>query len=225
MGGWVVATGKPLRTADYAADSRFTKDYMTYICTPGRLAIFTVPIIIGSRVEGVIVVDNPHLQALMQDCQQRIQAMALIHEALYQADDLSRIPFELYVRRLATHLLRAYDSTPARMRLEVHADPLTLDIDTAIACALIFHELFSNALKHAFPPGRSGTIEVALSCTPQQLTLGVRDDGMGVPPALDWQHSDTLGLNLMAMLTKQLGGRLRLERENGTTFTLTIPLH
>ena len=310
MGGWVVATGQPLRTADYAADTRFSKDYVNYIHTDGRLAILTVPIIIGSRVEGVIyvsnpvsrpftaqhelvllrladyaatairnaklyhaaqdelgrrttaeaqlqtslrekevllreihhrvknnlqivssllnlqlrVVDDPHLQALMQDCRLRIQAMALIHDALYQADDLSRVPFESYVRRLATQLLRAYNMAPRRIRLNVHADPLTLDIDKAAPCALIFHELFSNALKHAFPAGRSGTIDVALHCTPHQLIMWVRDSGVGVPPALDWQHTNTLGLKLISMLTEQLGGSLRLDREGGTTFTLTIPL-
>jgi two-component sensor histidine kinase len=160
----------------------------------------------------------------MQDCRQRIQAMALIHEALYQADDLSRVPFEMYVRRLAAQLLRAYDMAPRRIRLNIHADPLTLDIGKAAPCALIFHELFSNALKHAFPAGRSGTIDVALHCTPHQLTMQVRDSGVGVPLALDWQHTNTLGLKLISMLTDQLGGRLCLDQEGGTTFTLTIPL-
>jgi len=150
--------------------------------------------------------------------------MALIHEALYQADDLSRVPFEMYVRRLAAQLLRAYDVAPRRIRLSIHADPLTLDIDKAAPCALIFHELFSNALKHAFPDGRPGTIDVALHCTSYQLTLWVRDSGVGVPPELDWRHTNTLGLKLISMLTEQLGGTLRLDREGGTTFTLTVPL-
>jgi PAS domain S-box-containing protein len=310
IGGQVLATGRPLRTADYAADPRFSKDYLDYIRTDGRLAILTVPIIIGSRVEGVLyvsnptsrpftaqhelvllrladhaatairnaqlyhaaqdelgrrtaaeaqlqtslrdkevllreihhrvknnlqivssllnlqlrAVDNPHLRALVQDSRQRVQAMDLIHEALYQADDLSRVPFEMYVRRLAAQLLRAYDVAPRRIRLSVHADPLTLDIDKAAPCALIFHELFSNALKHAFPDGRPGTIDVALHCTPHQLTLRVRDSGVGVPPELDWRHTNTLGLKLISMLTEQLGGTLRLDREGGTTFTLTVPL-
>ena len=133
-------------------------------------------------------------------------------------------PLRCYVRRLATQLLRAYDMAPRRIRLNIHADPLTLDIDKAAPCALIFHELFSNALKHAFPAGRSGTIDVALHCTPHQLTMWVRDSGVGVPPTLDWQHTNTLGLKLISMLTEQLGGSLRLDREGGTTFTLTIPL-
>jgi two-component sensor histidine kinase len=150
--------------------------------------------------------------------------MALIHEALCQADDLSRVPFEMYVRRLTAQLLRAYDVAPRRIRLSIHADHLALDIDKAAPCALIFHELFSNALKHGFPAGRSGTIDVALHCTPHQLTMSVQDSGVGVPPELDWQHTNTLGLKLISMLTEQLGGSLRLDREGGTTFILTVPL-
>jgi two-component sensor histidine kinase len=169
------------------------------------------------------VMADPHLQALMQDCRQRIQAMALIHDALYQADDLSRVPFESYVRRLATRLLRAYDLEPQRIRLVIQADPLTLDIDKAVPCALIFHELFSNALKHAFPAGKSGTIDVALRDASHHLIMQVRDNGVGVPQALDWQHTNTLGLKLISMLTEQLGGNLHLNREDGTTFILTIP--
>ena len=310
MGGEVVATGRPLRTTDYAADPRFSKDYLDYIRTNGRLAILTVPIIIGSRVEGLLyvsnpasrpfsaqhevvlirladyaatairnaqlyhaaqdelgrrtaaeaqlqtslrekevlireihhrvknnlqivssllnlqlrVVDDPRLRALVQDCRQRIQAMALIHEALYQADDLSRVPFEMYLQRLAAQLLRAYGVAPRRIRLTIDADHLALDIDKAVPCALIFHELLSNALKHGFPARRPGTIDVGLHCTSHQLTMWVRDNGVGVPPALDWQHTNTLGLKLVSMLAEQLGGSLLLDREGGTTFTLMVPL-
>jgi two-component sensor histidine kinase len=310
IGGQVVATGRPLRTADYAADPRFSKDYVDYIRIDGRLAMLTVPIIIGARVEGVLyvsnptsrpftaqhevvlmrladhaatairnaqlyhaaqdelgrrtaaeaqlqtslrekevllreihhrvknnlqivssllnlqlrAVDDPHLRALVQDSRRRVQAMALIHEALYQADDLSRVPFEMYVRRLAAQLLRAYNVAPRRIRLSIQADPFTLNIDKAAPCALIFHELFSNALKHAFPDGRPGTIAVALHCTSHQLVLSVQDSGVGVPPGLDWRHTNTLGLKLISMLTEQLGGTLRLDRQGGTAFTLTVPL-
>jgi two-component sensor histidine kinase len=150
--------------------------------------------------------------------------MALIHEALYQADALSRVPFEMYVRRLAAQLLRAYEVVPRRIRLTIHANHLALDIDKAAPCALIFHELLSNALRHGFPAGRSGTIDVGLHGTSHQLTMWVRDNGVGVPPALDWQHTNTLGLKLISMLTEQLGGSLLLDREGGTTFTLTVPL-
>jgi two-component sensor histidine kinase len=170
------------------------------------------------------IVDDPHLQALLQDSRQRLQAMALIHETLYQAHDLSRVPFGMYVRRLAAQLLRAYDGAARRIRLNLEADPIALDIERATPCALIFHELLSNALTHAFPNGRSGTIDVALRRAGDQLTLAVRDSGVGVPQALEVRRPRSLGLKLISILTEQLDGTLVLEREGGTTFTLTLPL-
>jgi two-component sensor histidine kinase/DNA-binding NarL/FixJ family response regulator len=309
MGGWVLATGRSLRTADYAADPRFSKDYLDRIRIAGRIAVLAVPITIGTRVEGVLyvsnhaahpfmerdeaillrladyaatairnaqlyhaaqdelfrrtaaeaqlqaslqekevllreihhrvknnlqivssllnlqlrIVDDPHLQALLQDSRQRLQAMALIHETLYQAHDLSRVPFGMYVRRLAAQLLRAYDGAARRIRLNLEADPIALDIERATPCALIFHELLSNALTHAFPNGRSGTIDVALRRAGDQLTLAVRDSGVGVPQALEVRRPRSLGLKLISILTEQLDGTLVLEREGGTTFTLTLP--
>jgi PAS domain S-box-containing protein len=310
MGGWVLATGRPLRTADYAADARFSKDYLDRIRTDGRLAILTVPITIGSRVEGALyvsnavarpfterdeaillrladyassairnaqlyhaaqaeltrrtqveaqlqaslqekevllqeihhrvknnlqivssllnlqarAVDDPHLRAILRDSRQRLQAMALIHEDLYQAHDLGRVPFGTYVRQLTAQLFRAYGGAARRIRLTVHADALDLEIDKATPCGLILHELLANALTHAFHDGRSGAIEVALRRAAQNLTLSVKDTGIGMPDALGGHPPGALGLKLVAMLTNQLGGTVIFAQEGGTTFTLTVPL-
>ena len=133
------------------------------------------------------------------------------------------MPFDIYCDDWQRNL-RAYNMAPRRIWLNIQADPFTLDIDKAAPCALIFHELFSNALKHTFPAERSRHDRCGPALPPHQFTMGVRDSRVGVPPALDWQHTDTLGLKLISMLTEQLGGSLRLDREGGTTFTLTIPL-
>jgi PAS domain S-box-containing protein len=310
MGGWVLATGCPLRTADYAADPRFSKEYVDRLRTDGRLAVITVPIIIGPRVEGVLYVSNPaarpftarhedvllhladhaatairnaqlyhaaqdelarrtqaeaqlqaslrekevllqeihhrvknnlqivssllnlqvhavhdpQLRTLLHDSQQRIQAMALIHEALYQAHDLAQVPLAAYVRQLAAQLFHAYDGAARRLSLTVQADPVTLDIDRAAPCGLILTELFSNALQHAFPGGGPGTIAVVLRGAAHQVALSVRDSGVGFPPAFDVGRADSLGLKLVAMLTKQLDGTLTQACEGGTTLTLAFPL-
>jgi two-component sensor histidine kinase len=169
--------------------------------------------------------DDPHLRALLHESQQRIQAMALIHEALYQAHDLSRVPFGTYLRWLTAQLSRAYDAEARRIRLTVEAEPLDLDIDKAAACGLILHELLSNALTHAFPGGRSGSINVALRRADHEIILSVKDSGVGMPQALEVQRPSSLGLKLVSMLTDQLEGILVLTQEGGTTFTLTVPLY
>ena len=169
-------------------------------------------------------VNDPHLRALLHDSRQRLQAMALIHEALYQAHDLALVPFGTYVRQLTAQLFRAYGGEARRIRLTVHADPLDLEIDKATPCGLILHELLANAFTHAFPDGRPGTIDVALRRATHDLTLSVKDTGIGMPHALKGQHPGSLGLKLIGMLTNQLGGTVVLAQEGGTAFTLTVPL-
>jgi two-component sensor histidine kinase len=99
-----------------------------------------------------------------------------------------------------------------------------LDIDTAIPLGLIVNELISNALKHAFPGERSGTIQVNLRFQSSgKLVLAVRDNGVGLPAAFDLDKAHTLGLKMIRDLTRQVGGTLNLCRDNGTTFEITLP--
>ena len=88
---------------------------------------------------------------------------------------------------------------------------------------MILNELLSNALKYAFPNGRKGEIAIVLHAAPDSLTLSIRDTGMGFPAGLDFRHTDSLGLQLVCMLTEQLDGTITLEHTNGTAFTLTVP--
>ncbi len=88
---------------------------------------------------------------MFQDSQHRVRSMALVHERLYQAQDLSRIDFSEYVLDLANHLLSSYSVNAEHVKLEMEADPVALDVDTAVPCGLIINELVSNSLKHAFP--------------------------------------------------------------------------
>jgi two-component system, sensor histidine kinase PdtaS len=167
--------------------------------------------------------DDPQLLAECQESQHRIRAMALIHETLYQARDLARVDFGRYVRALAADLPQAYAADPARITLQTHTEEVWLDIDAAVPCGLILNELVSNALKHAFPDGRRGAIHLDLRAELGLTTLRVRDTGMGVPDGLDVRQAESLGLQLVGMLTDQLGGTLDLSRAEGTTVTLTFP--
>jgi two-component sensor histidine kinase len=161
---------------------------------------------------------------MFQESQHRIRSMALVHERLYQAEDLARVNFSEYVRSLARFLLRAYGVTPDLVKLDIHMGDLSLGIDAAIPCGLIINELVSNSLKHAFPPGQAGQIRIELDVDPAgDCLLVVGDDGIGLPAGLDVRNGSSLGLRLVNTLVRQLQGTLQLDRRGGTTFRLRFP--
>lgn len=168
-------------------------------------------------------IEDPAMLARFQESQHRIQSMALVHEALYQADDLAHVNVAAYMRTLATYLMRAYDIDGSRITLDIYADEIVLPLDTAIPCGLILNELLSNALKYAFPAGRAGAIALDLHAEATQVRLRVQDTGVGFPIGLDFRRTDSLGLRLVCLLAEQLRGTIELAREGGTTMTVTFP--
>jgi PAS domain S-box-containing protein len=164
---------------------------------------------------------DPQARAVFDDCQRRIQAMALVHEALYQSSSLARVHVGNYARRLAVDLLRAQSVELERLRLTVEADEVWLPAEKAVPCGLILNELLTNCVKHAFPAGRAGEIRLTVRADAEaQVTLAVGDDGVGVPPAVEFRQTDSLGLQLVCLLTEQLGGTIALERRGGTAVTV-----
>jgi PAS domain S-box-containing protein len=160
-----------------------------------------------------------------QDAQARIHSMALIHEILYQDSDLAQVHLAVYTRRLAEELLRAYQVEPEHLRLVVETDEVSLSAEKAIPYGLLLNELVTNCVKHAFPNGRSGTVRVTLRAdTGAQVTLSVGDNGVGFPPGVDFRHTDSLGLQLIGLLTEQLSGTVTLEPGEGTRFTIRFPV-
>jgi two-component sensor histidine kinase/ligand-binding sensor protein len=168
------------------------------------------------------IVDEHSLNAL-RESQDRIKAMALLHEKLYQSSDLASIDFAEYMEKLALFLFNSYMENSERITLNVDVEYLQLDIDRAIPCGLIVNELVSNALKHAFPDGRQGEISVRLHCGDDgRIRLTVADNGTGLPPDLDFRDTETLGMQLVNMLTRQLAGDIELQNENGASFTISF---
>lgn len=157
---------------------------------------------------------------LLKQSADRIKAMALLHEKLYQSKDLAKIDFKDYIRSLVDHLLFGYGTHSSKITLKLQVDELYLNVDTAIPCGLIINELLSNALKHAFPGDRHGEIDINFSREQEKLILVIADNGIGLPERLDIQNSTSLGLQLVNTLTNQLMGQMTVERSHGTAFTL-----
>jgi len=170
-------------------------------------------------------------RALFADSQLRVKSMALVHERLYQSEDLSRIDFHEYVTHLIYDLFSAFNADSCQIRLELDLARMSLGIDQAIPCGLILNELVSNALKHGFKVNevdrrqhRQGLIRVCLCQDDRQLTVVVSNTGAAFPADVDIYTSTSMGMQLINILTQQLNGALRLDVQNQTMFTLTIPL-
>ena len=164
-------------------------------------------------------ISDDKIRAMFLDSENRIRSMAAVHEQLYQSSSLSQIDFGAYLSRLAWDLQSAYNFIPG-IRVEIHVEPITLSIETAIPCGLLVNEVVTNAFKHAFPHGRKGSVEVRLSAENGQVLLSIADNGAGIPAEITEANTDTLGIKLIYLLASQVGGTLELDRTAGTCFTL-----
>ncbi len=159
--------------------------------------------------------------ASFRESQDRIKAMALIHERLYEAENFASVDFAEYIENLSSHLFNSYQMDPGRITLKVDAGGVCIGIDKAIPCGLIINELLSNAMKYAFPDKRSGEISVRFDADSDDwVTLSVADTGVGLPPGLDPVATGTLGLQLVSMLAKQLGGEVIVGSGAGAMFAI-----
>ncbi len=183
-------------------------------------------------------VDDQRVVEMFRESQDRVRAMALVHEKLYDSPDLARVDLAKYVHDLANHVFRVYHTRVRGVSLKIESGDVFLDIDAAVSCGLIVNELLSNALKYAFvspfPPSGGPEIRIGFVLNKDNVTraksiqMTVRDNGVGFPPDVDFRDTKTLGLRLVVMLVRQLQGSIELERaespatrgHSGTIFTI-----
>lgn len=169
---------------------------------------------------------DPAALAALKDSQSRVRAMALVHEKLYQSPSLSHIDFADYITSLSHSLLAFYQAGYSTPNLTLNLASFWLDIETAIPCGLILTELISNALKHAFPEGFKGELEISLTrSSADHVTLSVQDNGIGMAPDIDLKTMPSLGLQLVRNLAQQIKGSITLSPQHqGTQFLITFPI-
>jgi PAS domain S-box-containing protein len=168
-------------------------------------------------------VSDENARRVLRESQDRIRSMALVHEMLYRSPDLSRVDFREYLAALLRQLFRSHSVDTKRVSYSTNVQDGVLGIDIAMPSALIVNELVANSLKHGFPDGRQGKVEVSLQPRPGGYELRVRDEGVGMPPGLDFRKTETLGLQLVRTLTDQLAGRIEVKTNGGTEFVITFP--
>jgi PAS domain S-box-containing protein len=165
---------------------------------------------------------DPKVKDIFRESQNRVRSMALIHEKLYRSDNLANIRFDEYIQDLGRTLIQTYINDTSPVQLIIQASPITLDIDTAIPCSLIVNELITNSLKHAFAvqrmdnPENPARIKIELVSLPDsRVRLIIKDNGPGFPPGLDFLHTESLGLQLVNSLVRQIDGDLVFSNQEG----------
>ncbi|MBA3898662.1 MAG: PAS domain S-box protein, partial [Bacteroidetes bacterium] len=161
---------------------------------------------------------------ILRESQDRIKAMAYIHESLYQNKDFSNIKFSDYIGNLSKNLVYSYRIYNNLIELKLDIDEVYLNLDLAIPCGLIINELVSNALKYAFPRNKKGSIFIKVKVVGDSLAIVVKDNGIGFPEGLDFRKTDSLGLQLVTTLTDQIQGNVEMEtlKGGGTSFIINF---
>ena len=166
--------------------------------------------------------DDERIKKPLLESQNRVKAMAAVHENLYKSKNLSSISILPFLKELTTSILASYQLSSENITLEIDSDEIFINIEQASPLGLIVNELVSNSLKHAFTDGHKGEIHINLKRgNDDHIHLCFSDDGIGMPVSLDWRNSDSLGLKLVLNLAEnQLDGSIKMEVNNGTQFDI-----
>lgn len=161
-------------------------------------------------------IDDERSQELLLESQTRVRSMALIHERLYQSTDLKTLDFGSYIRSLSTELFHTYKAEKSNITLNFNVQNSVLDINIAIPLGLIINELITNSLKHAFQDHKKGEINVCFNPLEEYYEFIVKDNGIGFPEGIDIHTTNSLGLQIINILTAQINGQIELKICNGT---------
>ncbi|HXB70448.1 MAG TPA: histidine kinase dimerization/phosphoacceptor domain -containing protein [Candidatus Acidoferrales bacterium] len=168
--------------------------------------------------------DIPDARQALVESQHRVRSIALIHEQLYGTDHLDRIDFARYTQELVAELNVACGTAQRGISVQVESEPIELEVNRAVPCALIVNELVTNALKHAFPGERSGEVRITFRRSdPGWLELAIGDNGVGCADGAGGSSAKSLGLRIVQILAKQLDGTIRQEPGEGSRFVVRFP--
>ncbi len=168
-------------------------------------------------------VDDTSAQEALMESQNRVQSMAMIHQNLYQNNNLLGVSVKDYLDKLMNHLISSYNIEKDRIRINKVIDIVHVDVDTVIPLALIINELISNALKYAFRDGRNGIIDIFFGERHGNIVLEVKDNGRGLPKHVNKDVNGNFGFKLINILTERLGATWTTESADGTKVTLVVP--
>jgi len=165
---------------------------------------------------------DPSMREAILEAQSRVQAVAAVHDRLYRSEDLESVDLDIFLETLCRDLERTIGDD-ASVRLEITAEPVTLDNDLAVPIALVLNELLTNAIKYAYP-NREGTIRISLRRKERgKASLTVADDGVGLPEVFAERRGTSLGFRIIEGLARQINAEIDIiDRRPGTAVSLTF---
>lgn len=167
--------------------------------------------------------NDPKVNEILKESQNRVKSMAYLHESLYQNKNFTFINFSDYLINLSKNLVHSYYFSAGSVDLDIDVDKVDLNIDQAIPCGLIVNELLTNAVKYAFPDeGKSNRISIKVTEHNGGVEITVSDNGIGLPNDFDVNKTNSLGLQLVSTLTEQLDGKLSVLSDNGAKFIINF---
>ena len=158
----------------------------------------------------------------IQDSRNRVEAMSLIHQNLYQKDVLTDISIREFINSLIANISSTYGTDPEKMRLDLDIENIVVHVEIAIPLGLILNELICNAYKHAFADIANPRLELVLKESGQGILVIIKDNGVGMPKDFDIKTSKSFGMDLVDSLVKQLHGTLKLSSVEGTGFEIFV---
>ena len=169
-------------------------------------------------------ITEPKSVEAFRSSQSRIKSMALIHERLYKSENLSKIKACEYIKNLVEYLEGTYHSPSRDIEIATEIADLYLNLDVAIPCGLIINELVSNSMKYAFPQFHDGEIKVSLQTdNKENVVLTIADNGIGIPLNFKTVNPQSLGLELVKLMAKQLNGKMAIDGTSGTVISIVFP--
>ncbi len=159
--------------------------------------------------------------AAINDGKARVRSMALIHQDLYNKENLTGISVKSYIEKLSKEIFHTYNISEEMVKLDLDVEDIELDVETVVPLGLIINELITNSLKYAFPGNQEGSIEISLKEKTGKLVLLLKDNGIGLDPK-EFQNSSSFGNRLVNILTEQLDGSIAVTSENGTLVSIQI---
>jgi PAS domain S-box-containing protein len=167
-------------------------------------------------------VNDDYVKKVYQESNNRITAMALVHEILYQSEDLAEIDLNQYIIHIAKNILKVFGTYSKHIDFKTEGDMINLGINQAVPIGLVLNEIISNSLKHAFPDAQKGEIKIRSHLLENnEIELVVSDNGRGLPDYVDHRNTKTLGLKLITgLIEEQIKGTLVLSRNSGTQYAI-----